>query len=271
VPAVQHAGPTSMAGAALFLLRNLHRPLQRGRGPAHNADLHPLPGSPSGPAGHAARSPRPRPAVAEVGLPDRRLRPVVRWPWDLEWHTAAEHPGWTATYELLRPYPNQRMRVVYRQVKNPAGPLTPLPSAAPPAYLKPGVCRRSPPAGDRWHRRQSCRQLGSSQSSREVPAETKDEPAGTGRGTGTQRKDRGSGGPQTSGVVAGTGGSGLAAGGAGQGRGRPPPATHRHLCPGPLRHGRSGPGLVGTRHAYRPALPNQSLRMVYRRVEDPSA
>jgi hypothetical protein len=27
-------------------------------------------------------------------------------PWDLEWHTAAEHPDWTATYELLRPYPN---------------------------------------------------------------------------------------------------------------------------------------------------------------------
>jgi hypothetical protein len=24
-------------------------------------------------------------------------------PWDLEWHTAAEHPGWTATYELLQP------------------------------------------------------------------------------------------------------------------------------------------------------------------------
>jgi hypothetical protein len=31
-------------------------------------------------------------------------------PWDLEWHTAAEHPGGTATYELLRPYPNQRQR-----------------------------------------------------------------------------------------------------------------------------------------------------------------
>ena len=29
----------------------------------------------------------------------------------------AEHPGWTATYELLRLYPNQRMRVVYRQVE----------------------------------------------------------------------------------------------------------------------------------------------------------
>jgi hypothetical protein len=40
-------------------------------------------------------------------------------PWDLEWHTAAEHPGWTATYELLRPYPNQRMRVVYRRSSAP--------------------------------------------------------------------------------------------------------------------------------------------------------
>jgi hypothetical protein len=45
-----------------------------------------------------------------------------RWfigPWYLEWHTAAEHPGWTATYELLRPYPNQRQRVVYRRSHRP--------------------------------------------------------------------------------------------------------------------------------------------------------
>jgi hypothetical protein len=28
----------------------------------------------------------------------------------LAWHTEAEHPGWTATYELLRPYLNQGMR-----------------------------------------------------------------------------------------------------------------------------------------------------------------
>jgi hypothetical protein len=45
-----------------------------------------------------------------------------RWvlgPWDLEWHTAAEHPDWMATYELLRPYPNQRQRVVYRRSERP--------------------------------------------------------------------------------------------------------------------------------------------------------
>jgi hypothetical protein len=39
----------------------------------------------------------------------------VLGPWDLEGHTAAEHPGWTATVELLRPHPNQRQRVVDRR------------------------------------------------------------------------------------------------------------------------------------------------------------
>jgi hypothetical protein len=46
-----------------------------------------------------------------------------RWflgPWDLEGHTAAEHPGLDGTYELLRPYPNQRQRVVYRRSGPPA-------------------------------------------------------------------------------------------------------------------------------------------------------
>ncbi|HKP99130.1 MAG TPA: hypothetical protein VJ735_02275 [Actinomycetes bacterium] len=41
-----------------------------------------------------------------------------RWfpdPWDLEGHTAAEHPAWTATYQLPRPDPNQRQRVVCRR------------------------------------------------------------------------------------------------------------------------------------------------------------
>jgi len=33
----------------------------------------------------------------------------------LEDHTAAEHPGWTARYEILRPYPRQLLRVVYRR------------------------------------------------------------------------------------------------------------------------------------------------------------
>ena len=32
----------------------------------------------------------------------------------------AEHPDWTATYQLLRPYPNQRQRVVYRRNAPPA-------------------------------------------------------------------------------------------------------------------------------------------------------
>jgi hypothetical protein len=33
----------------------------------------------------------------------------------LEGHTAAEHPGWTGWYEILRPYPRQLLRVVYRR------------------------------------------------------------------------------------------------------------------------------------------------------------
>jgi hypothetical protein len=40
-------------------------------------------------------------------------------PWELEEHAAAEHPGWVARYELLRPYPNQLQRVVFRQVEDP--------------------------------------------------------------------------------------------------------------------------------------------------------
>ena len=42
-------------------------------------------------------------------------------PWELEDHAAAAHPGWVARYELLRPYPNQLQRVVFRQVEEPAG------------------------------------------------------------------------------------------------------------------------------------------------------
>ena len=55
------------------------------------------------------------------GCPIKGCGRWVLGPWYLEWHTAAEHPGWTATYELLRPYPNQRQRVVYRRNAPPAG------------------------------------------------------------------------------------------------------------------------------------------------------
>jgi hypothetical protein len=41
-----------------------------------------------------------------LGCPIKGCGQWVLGPWDLEWHTAAEHPGWTATDELLRPYPN---------------------------------------------------------------------------------------------------------------------------------------------------------------------
>jgi hypothetical protein len=57
---------------------------------------------------------------AQWGCPIKGCGRWVLGPWDLEGHTAAEHPDWTATYELLRPYPNQRMRVGDRRSAPPA-------------------------------------------------------------------------------------------------------------------------------------------------------
>jgi hypothetical protein len=43
----------------------------------------------------------------------------VDWGADLEPHTAKEHPGWTAEWQILSPYPRQRLRVVYRRAGDP--------------------------------------------------------------------------------------------------------------------------------------------------------
>jgi hypothetical protein len=40
-------------------------------------------------------------------------------PWDLEAHAAADHPGWAARYELVRPLPRQYERVVFRRIEEP--------------------------------------------------------------------------------------------------------------------------------------------------------
>jgi hypothetical protein len=42
----------------------------------------------------------------------------VIWPRELEGHTAETRPGWPATYEIVRPYPRQRLRVVYRRARS---------------------------------------------------------------------------------------------------------------------------------------------------------
>jgi hypothetical protein len=68
-----------------------------------------------------------------------------------------------------------------------------------------GLCRRSPPAGDRWHIRQP---VPAARFTAVLPRGSRgdtEKPAGTGRGTGTQRKDRCPGGPATSGWSPGTG------------------------------------------------------------------
>src|SRR5215211_3340545 len=92
------------------------------------------------------------------------------------------------------------------------------PDALPPAHRKPGMCRRSPPACDRWHIRQP---VLAARFTAVLPRGSGGDTGGARRnrqGMGTQRKDRCSGGPETfRGWSPGTGGSGLAAGGAGQG------------------------------------------------------
>jgi hypothetical protein len=40
-------------------------------------------------------------------------------PWDLEGHTARQHPGWTARFEIVRPYPRQLLRVIYHRSDPP--------------------------------------------------------------------------------------------------------------------------------------------------------
>jgi hypothetical protein len=43
----------------------------------------------------------------------------VFWGGDLEGHTAQQHLGWMATFEIVRPYPRQVLRVVYRRSDGP--------------------------------------------------------------------------------------------------------------------------------------------------------
>jgi hypothetical protein len=114
--------------------------------------------------------------------------------------------------------------------------------------------------------RSRCRRLGSPQSSREVPAETQEEPAGTGRGTGTQRKGSVVGGPETSGGSPGTGGPvwplEVPVRGAVAHRLRPVgiSAQARSVTAGAGLAFRVPGTLIG-----RPS-PNQRMRVVYRRL-----
>jgi hypothetical protein len=70
-------------------------------------------------------------------------------PYELEGHAAAEHPGWVARYELLRLYPNQLERVVYRRSTAPT-----VPRSAPrhPPTSPPPTQRGHNPGGGRSQR-----------------------------------------------------------------------------------------------------------------------
>jgi hypothetical protein len=70
-----------------------------------------------------------RPPVVELLADHNPGQPWLHWgsalceyravePQALEVHTAAEHPGWVTRYETARPYPQQYLRVVYRQVED---------------------------------------------------------------------------------------------------------------------------------------------------------
>jgi hypothetical protein len=61
--------------------------------------------------------------VTEEGCPIEGCGVWIIGPWELEGHAAAEHRGWVTRYELLRPYPNQRMRGVPAE-RGTAGNLT---------------------------------------------------------------------------------------------------------------------------------------------------
>jgi hypothetical protein len=77
------------------------------------------------------------------------------------------------------------------------------PDAFPPAHRKPGMCRRSPSPCDRWHIRQP---VPAARFTAVLPRGSGGDTGGARRnrqGMGSQRKDRGLGGPETSGVVAG--------------------------------------------------------------------
>jgi hypothetical protein len=70
----------------------------------------------------------------------------------MEWHTAAEHPDWTATYQLLRPCPNQRQRIVYRRIKSCRRPDVTYPQPRVPGRVWPRGPSQAdglPPAGKR--------------------------------------------------------------------------------------------------------------------------
>jgi hypothetical protein len=99
----------------LLVLRDLDRAVPGGRGPVHGADVRRLPSRPQLQLSTVSCSPTTIPGSWGCALCEyRAVEPQA-----LEVHTAGEHPGWVARYEVVRPYPHQQLRVVYRQVEVP--------------------------------------------------------------------------------------------------------------------------------------------------------
>jgi hypothetical protein len=65
-------------------------------------------------------------------------------PWDLEAHTTHQHPGWTARFEVVRPYPRQLLRVIYYRSDGP-GPDTRLDGSVVEQRRRPSTRRAASP------------------------------------------------------------------------------------------------------------------------------
>jgi hypothetical protein len=96
----------------MLFLRDHRRAVSRRRGRPAAADVPELPGRP-GPRRRAAG--RYDPGQPYLQWTCALCPQQVFWGRDLEGHTAQHHPGWTATFEIVQPYPRQVLRVVYRR------------------------------------------------------------------------------------------------------------------------------------------------------------
>ena len=89
------------------------------RGSVHGVDVQLFPGHPACQPTTLLAHHDPEESWLKWGCPIQGCGHRVIIPHELEGHTAAEHPGWVARYELVRPYPDQLDRVVHRQVEIP--------------------------------------------------------------------------------------------------------------------------------------------------------
>lgn len=101
----------------MFLLRGHDGPVSGGRWRPQARDVRALPGRPAATEPTSWRPPTTRAIPTCIG----RVRCALYqefWGGALEPHKAQQHPGWTATFEILQRYLRQRLRVIYRRASD---------------------------------------------------------------------------------------------------------------------------------------------------------